>query len=330
MTYTRASDVLTITARAQRNTEAVTHDLNATVQDCIVYNNTRCIDALYELLVTYGNVPSGYIDFVAWEAEFDQWMASYLLNGVITEPTGVTKIIGEILRDCICYVWWEASEQEIKFRALRPQDPIRTLNSTNNILADSFSRVEKPDERITNLIFCYGMINPVEKADSASNFSRARVFLPPESRPPTDTDERIRIIYSRFLSEANETEVINSGIRIIDRFFNTPVRYLLSLDKADLDIAVSDVINIQHDLIHDFRGKPTTTLSQIIGIEQSADGSEFEIICVNYDFEGAYFYITENDAPNYADATEAERAQNGYITQDDGFNFDGSEGDQIV
>lgn len=331
MTYTRVSDVLTITARAQRTTEAATHDAGSTVQNCIVYTNTPFIEALYDLLTVGAGIDPSYIDYPAWEAEFNQWASSYLLNGMVTEPTGVMKIVGEILRDCISYLWWEPSEQTIRFETLRPKDTAAQITDTYNILADSFSRQEKPDERITALIYCYGMINPVEKADSASNFRIARVFLPPSDRPPTDTDDRTRIIYSRFLSLANESEIVVSGTRIIDRFSRTPVRLVFSLDKSDgEDVQVSDIINLQHDLIHDFNGKPTTTLAQIIGLEQSADGSEFEVICMNYDFAGVYGFITEDDAPSYADATAAERWRDGHITQDDGFNFDGTNGDQIL
>lgn len=333
MTFTRAGDVMTVWARAWYNTTAAQQDAGSTVQQCVVYDDTPFIDAVYDALTLGGGIDGGsYIDFPAWQDEFDQWASSYLLNGVVTEPTGVTKLVGEILRDCIAYVWWEPSEQLIKLRALRPQEPVRNLNDTLNILADSFGQVEKPDERITSLVFCYGMINPVEKADTASNFRRARVFLPPEDRPPGDTDERIKVIYSRFLSTANESEVLVSGLRIIDRYYKTPRRIVIGLDKRDYTggIGLAEVITLNHDLIHDATGRPQEALLQIIAVEQSADGSEFELTCMAYDFAGAYFYITADDAPSYADATPAELAANGYITQDDGYNIDGSRGDQIV
>src|SRR5690625_3944608 len=164
--------------RAQFNTEAESHDAGDSVQLCLQYEGERVQDIAYDLLVNYGNVPASYINKAQWDAEANVWLAGYNLSTPITEPTGVTKLLGELSEQCRFFIWWDEEQQTIPWSVLRPpEDEPVAVNDFENFVAGSIGRRDEPKERVSQVIIYYSQINPVEKLDEESNFARIRVEI---------------------------------------------------------------------------------------------------------------------------------------------------------
>jgi hypothetical protein len=298
-TFTRSSDTLTLTARAQNGTDATTHNADSTVQECYVVTNTRVDSVIEDLLTNYAGVDAAYINASDWGDEAGRWLSTYDLNAVVSEPTGVTQLIGEILQVCTCFVWWDAENQQIQFRAIRPQLTARNVDDTSHILADSFQQVTKADERITQLIIFYDQINPTERQNEGSNYARANVFFPPGTRAPNDTDERVRTIHTRWLTGANIGEVVSTGAKIMQRYYRAPVKTSFALDRSEDDIELADVVGVFHHSLTDAVGNAREFPAQIIGIERLEGGSRIQYTAIPYDFAGRFGYIVANGTLPY-------------------------------
>jgi hypothetical protein len=95
-TFTRVADALTLTNRGTDGTTASTHNADDAVQLCYVVTSENVDDVIYELLVTYAGIDATYITAADWADEVDDWMSGHTLTGIVTEPTGVAKLINEI------------------------------------------------------------------------------------------------------------------------------------------------------------------------------------------------------------------------------------------
>jgi hypothetical protein len=317
-TFTRSEDTLTLTARAQNGTDAESHNADDTAQVCYIASGQRVDEVIEDLLTNYAGVDSAYINASDWGDEAATWLSTYDLYGIVSEPTGVTKLLGEILQVCTCYVWWDAENQTIRFRALRPEVTTRDVNDRQHILADSLVQETKPDERVTQLIIFYDQIDPTERQNEGANYRRARVFVPGGTRAPTDTDERVKIIHTRWLTAANEGEIVNTGVKIMQRFSEAPVKTVFSVDRSQADIELADVVDLSHYSITDPYGQPYEFPAQIIAAEYTDSGTRLRLTAVPYYFAGRFGYIVPDGTLDYLFASGNERQFGAWWSQDDG------------
>jgi hypothetical protein len=316
--FTRSGDALTLTARALSGTSAQSHKANDSAQECYFVDDSPFHAVISNLLLDYAGIDPAFIDFTEWNDEATTWLSTYNLNAVISEPTGVTKLIGEILQASISYLWWDAEAQKIRLRALRPQQTVKSVDDYSNILQSSLAQATKADERITQLVIFYDVINAAERATESSNFARARVFFPPASRAPNDVEERIKTIYTRWLDSSNDAEVLNTGTKIIQRYYKAPVKTVFMLDRADQDLKLADVIDLQHYAITDENGEPYNFPAQIIGLEHTDGGARIKITAIPYDFAGRFAYIMNNGTLDYLASSQDERQLGAWFSDNGG------------
>ena len=108
VTFTRSGDSLTITARAQNNTEAAAHEPEDRVQLCLKYSSQTAPTILNSLLTNYTDIPAGYIPLADWVVESNIYLGkSY--STVIAEPTPINSLINEILEQTGSNMWWDSS-----------------------------------------------------------------------------------------------------------------------------------------------------------------------------------------------------------------------------
>src|SRR5699024_10680039 len=140
-------------SRATDGTEARSHRAGDRVQECIRYTNRRADSLAREWLIDYAGVPSEFIDYAAWQAEADLWLGQFEMDSLITEPTGVTTLLGEITEQCLFHIWWDERAQLIRFSAVAPKiyEDIEAIDDVRNILADSVRIKEDPASRISQV-----------------------------------------------------------------------------------------------------------------------------------------------------------------------------------
>lgn len=315
--------------RATDGTEARGHKAGDRVQWCLRYTNVR-VDALaYEWLVTYAGIPTEYIDYPAWQAEAALWLDQFDLTGIITEPTGITKLLGEISEQCLFHIWWDERAQKIRFEALKPPlfDDVPEINDDKNIVADSVKIKDDPSSRASQVWVFWGQRDPTERLDNDANYQRIRVRSDLEAEMPTQyDDQRIRKIYSRWLH--SEGQVINVSTRLLNRYRDTPKIITLDLDAKDRALWTGDLVDVTTRGLTDFTGLPARTRCQIMSAEEIDPGHRVRYEIEIYEFViGALFgQWMESDAPTFEDATPEERLTGMWWSEIDGKMPDGSDG----
>ena len=348
VTYTRVGDAVTLTARGQSGTTADSHDEDETFQQVKVFSDVRVDAVIKTLLEDFANIPSSYIPYTDWQSEAGTYLAGYTLTTLITEPTGVSTLIGELLQQCICYIWWHEVEQKILFKAIRPtvasDGVIRTIDENSHIVADSVRIERDSTQRISQVWTYYNRFNPTESLTKAANYGQidVRVDLPAE----TDNqygESRIKRIYSRWLDDTNAGEVITTGTRLLTRYRDNPVYVYFSMDAKDRDIWVGDVIKFTHRSFVNDIGTPFLTALQVIRAEEVEAGHRIEYKCQLYGFQLAdnpggnpggfgsrYAYIRDNASDDYDMVTEDEKKFGGWISQNTGDFSDGGDAYRII
>lgn len=331
MTFTRSGDVLTV-IRAQNNTTASAHNEGDTVQLCLVYAGTRVDAVIEDLLTTYGNVDASYITTANWTAEADTWLADTTVNTVITKPTGVAELVGELCEQGTCFIWWDAINQTIPFLAVRPVSKASIIDITSeaNIVADSVQITRQPNQRLSQIWTYYRQIDPTDSLDKTNNYSAlgVRVDLDAESADQYG-ESRVRKIFSRWFKAENDAQVVLLGSRILTSYLKNPIYVTFNLDAKDRSLDIADVIRFNHRSFVDAQGDNKDTLLQVISREEISAGHTVRYKCQIFGFIGNFANIMANSANDFDSATQNEKDTGGYISNNSGLMNDGSDGYKI-
>jgi hypothetical protein len=320
---------LTGITRSISGTEADDQDSGDRVQWCLEYTNIRPDALTNDLLTTYGAVPSGFIPLSDWSAEASVWLEQFRLSALITEPTGVTDLLGEITEQALFYIWWDERDEQIKLRALRPAagDFVKPIDNFKNILAGTFELNAKPKERISQVWVFFGQRNPVEKLDDEQNYRRVRVRLDGDAESDLQYGERrIRKIYSRWIQ--TEAVAIQTTVRLLSRFRDTPEYIAFALDAKDRSMWTGDLADVTVDSVVDVTGAPRILRWQVISAEETVSGevTEYQLQRFEYGAQDKAAFWMVSDAPTYENASESERLTGSFWGDEFGLMPNGDDG----
>lgn len=333
MTYTGRSEtsgVITFTGvtRGTDNTSATTHSADDTVQQCLRYSAENVVDVIEDLLTNHTDGAGGFIDTAGFTAE-RSWLSVVNLTTLITEPTGVDKLLAEICEQALCFIWWDERDQKIKLKALRPPTETPTeISEDANIIANSQSLKLADDERATQVWVFYARRNPTEKLDEESNYARVRIRIDADAESENAYgDVRIRKIYSRWIQQ--DSIALTLAARLITRYSDTPRYMRFRCDAKDRSLWTADVVDVTTRLIVDETGSPAVWRGQIIRAEEVEPGHIVEYDALSYEFVGRFSFIMENAAPDFASATDAAKIDGCWLAESTGLMPDGSPGYQL-
>ena len=324
ITYSSVSEsggILTfnITSRATDGTEADSHDEGDNVQQCLRVTNELCWDVIYDLLIDFGGVDPAFIDKAAWDAEGNFWLPQFTITSLITEPTGVNQLIGEICEQCLINIWWDERAQTIRFRAVRaPVEIAPNINDNANIIANSLSSQTKDDERITQLWIYIQQRDPTVAVDETGNYRKLRIRVDADAESENEYgDSRIRRIFARWLE--SDAQAVVLGARVLDRYRDVPKILTVQLDAKDRELWTGDILNVEHRTVTDDTGQPLSKLYQVISAHETQHGHVVQYELQTFPFTGVRFgFWMDDNAPDYADATEQERLTGGWWSDEDG------------
>jgi DNA-binding beta-propeller fold protein YncE len=320
--FTRSGDTLTLTQRGAQNTEASDHDAGDTVQLCLVWDNEPPHDALYDLLTGYTTISASNIPKSDWDTEYTDWLQGFDLSGIVMEPTGVDELCGEILQQIAAVFWWDEYAQEVKLFAIKPPpEAPRLLNPRDHILEDAQSIEEKPDERASQIYLYYAQIDPTEDVDDPSNYQRVRgEILTDEESADLYGEARIRRVFARFLDGSNDGAANILVDRLTSRLRDTPTYLTIAVDAKDRDIKLGDLVDVESDLVVTADGQLERRRYQVIQREETDPGHRVVLRLQRYDaflIGVRYSYVAADDAPDYENATAAERTNTCYVASGD-------------
>ena len=310
--FTRAGDVVTITARGVSGTTVSAHGVNDTFQQSYSPRLQRIDAVLYDLLVNYAKVPSAFIPFAAWQAEVQRWAPSLLLTTDILKPEGVKTLVGELAVLGVS-IWWDDVLQQVGLKINRPPDTdiVKELSDDNNIMA--IRQEDREDDRLTQVLFNSVLIDPSKSASDKSNYSRGQLVVDADASSSfAYNDTRIKEINCRWLNHGNDSLIRVLAIRLLKRFNKQPVRFYVELDVKD-NLSLTDVARLISHVKSDDTGKPDNQLVQIISREDIEQGHSYSIVAQSFAFDARYGYITENTRPSYTASNTAQKNRGAYM-----------------
>lgn len=331
MTYTSASfnagnneTTISGVTRSTDGTSAESHDEDDRAQVCLRYVGQEPQDIIYDLLVNFAGVEASFIDLDDWKVEVATWLTGYNLSSLITEPTGVDELVGEICESAQLYVYWDEREQEVVLKVSRPLlDIAPSIDDDADILADSITVVDDPNQRASQVWVYYLQIDPTEDVEEDGNFRRIRIRAvagdPYADRP-------IRRVYSRWLT--TDAQAIDLSTRMLNRFSVPPKVLTVTLPRGDL--WTSDQIDVTTRYVVDDTGAPVTIRYEVVSAEDTAnDETIYTLQSTTYVGRlGTWMAV---DAPDYTTAVAQDVQDSGmWWSESDGTMTDGSEGYQWI
>lgn len=329
--YVEFDDETTISGltRGTDGSEALEHEIDEGVQLCRRYTGARIDDVLEELIVTDAAVPAQVVDLAGLTFMYEDALDAYTLTTLISEPTGVDQLIGEIAEQCSFYSWWDERDQIVRFQAIQPLTGIaKTFTQEADIIGDTFQIVERPKERITTISLFYNPRNFAGDLAKPTNFKNQLLVSNSTASGPDQFGKlpQTREIFSRWLT--TEAQMNQTGSRYSVRFAEVPQYARFMVDAKDRQYWVGDYVSISHDYLIDARGaRDSSRRWLIIEAEEVEPGHAQLIHCVDVTLDGLIYKITENGIGTYT--AELFGQGNAFITDNDGLNPDGSRGATI-
>lgn len=324
MTFTRVGDVLTLTARGIDGTTAKAHEINDVAQVCLRYDAQRPCDVIYDLLVNYAGVSASFIDLVSWQSENDRWLPSIKMTATITKATGVAALIGEICQHGVL-TWWDETAQKIRYRANRPLDIGESavkLTDGANLITGTPDIERADDQRISELQFWHGVIDPTEGAENDKNYSKL-VVAPATSNPYGQ--DAIKTIYSRWFGEfGDDAAAASIAVRLRNRYAVTPNLLSGEVDPKDKDsLALGSVVEVTSYLLQDATGANLPEQMQVKYLEEKDGRIAFK--AETFRFTDRYGLVRADPSVNYTSATEEEKRNGTWVVSASTLTFpDGS------
>jgi len=269
-------------------------------------------------------VPDSYINDADWNAEGDTYLSTITATAFLPEPVEVKKLLGELGRDGLFSIWWDDRLQTIPLLAVRPPSTVPVKwNDDDNI--SSLVQTTRIEDRMTRVTVRFGVRDWTASLSELATFQNRAIRVETEVELSDASGGKIvdNTINSRWVRTFGNATLISSSLL---RRFKLPPRYItLVLDAKDRDTNIGDPIDLTTRYIRDSEGNAIETRWQVIGVDDLKPGSQIRVELQSYQDVGKFSIIMENDAPNYADTTEAERLVGCWIAQDDGLMPDGSD-----
>lgn len=316
--------VLTGLTRGSDGTTAEAHNADDSVQACKEWVSQVPWLVAKELLVNFGEVPTGWVPYTDWTAECGTWLSGLTVTRLISEPTGVTTLLGELCEQCTFYLWWDERAQQVKLRAVRPvTEEVPLLTEEFHLLQNSVSLKPHPEYRASEIWVSFLQRNMAEKVDQRDNYRRTNARIDASN---FYGDRRVYEVFSPWLQTQTHVDMLT--YRLLARYRNPPVYLNFSVDAKDRSLGVGDVFDLQYRGFSDLTGETETVRYQVISAHESPPGEQIKIEAQKFDFDigTRYGNWMANTAPVFTAATELEKATGTWWTGVDGRMLDGSIG----
>jgi len=292
---TIAGDVLSGLTRATWRSIADTHDADTSVQQCLPFEGTNCVDVIETLLKDYANIDAALIPSAKWAVEKAAWLSLMNVSAIITKPEGVNKLVGELSEQSLLNIWWDERLQEVTLKAVSPYSTDTAFDDDNHFLDVSVK--DMPADRISEIFVYYDMrdrTNPTKEESYKSVYVQADL----ESELPTKHDEKkIKIVMSRWYT--SKGAVVQFASRTLKWMNETPINAKFKLDAKDGNLWTGDPFDLISSAVQGADGAPLLTEMLVLEAYEDKNG-DFNYLAMNSPFFGRYAVIMANGTPDYA------------------------------
>lgn len=317
---------LTGCVRGVLATEAAAATADSACQRVGRYVDTPTWAIGYDLMVNHTPFPADLITYSDWADEGDVYLPTLRSTVTIAEPTLVEDLMGECCQQGMFYVWWEEYANTVRMQAVRPpRGAVRQLTPDLHILRASSELRREPESLLTRVFVYYDQKSPIAGIKEPTNYRvvSGRIESAPE-HPNAANGPRELSIFGRFVN--TEAHAVQITQRILSRYAEVPRFLTLRLDSKDRDMVIGTVCDaITRELV-DADGNMLSSRWQVISWDEVKPGEIYLIDLQTYDYVGFFGCWMADDAPDWADATDEDKAAGGWWAGDDGLMPDGSPG----
>jgi hypothetical protein len=328
VSFTRVDDGFALTGRGIKGTEAKTHSVGDSFQECYAVADALLSEVVAELLTDYAGIDASYINQTAWDTETTRWLNGLKIETVIPKPTGVLTLLAELARHGVS-IWWDSVNQKIEYRLNRlvdVTDTVASLSDAANILEGSSQIKDKPDLRLSQVVIYHGMIDFAGSATNPENFGRASAAVDLESEGADQYDQsQFTTMFSRWIAPGSDSAALAIVKRAVLRYRNIPADVSFLVDAKDVaSVGLGGLLNIKSRLLQDDTGNAVPTEMQVIEFEETVPGHRVRVVAQTFAFSGRYGFITENGRGTYSEATDEQKRLGTYISPNSGVFADGT------
>lgn len=305
---------------------AEAHDEDATVQLCVLFEDVRIDQIIYNVITQYTDIDSSFITFADWQATADTWFPDFIFSALITKSTGVKKVLEELCQHLVL-LWWDERDRKVRFKALYP-DELGTLpvyDDQAHIIDGSVQVRQDPGRRVSQTWVYFGQRNPVLKLDEEENYQGIRAVVDSEAESAFKYNQRkIHKVYSRWIPLGVPGIPLQIAGRLTNEYADTKTMLTVQLDPKDDDLWTGDRLAVATRYVQDIFGaaasKPYLVLQAQESISRHVPKYEYQLMSIGETGRIAFISPDEVspgvDWPDYVDSTEAQRLY-GYIADND-------------
>lgn len=228
-TSSASGDILDNLVRAQYGTTAVAHDSEDRVQVCLRYAAQTPATIIYDLLVNYAGVDAAAVPLAAWELECSTYLQR-VYTRLIAEPTGVNKLVSELIEQAGLAVWTDDSLEtgQIRLQVLRGIDTSAFTYDRSSIVQGSTQVQEQPNTRLTQVWSYYGVRNPLKSLSEPNNY-RSSLYVIDGDAETLYGSAIIRKIHGTWIPTFGRTTAERVNLLLLSRFTVPPRKFMFDV-----------------------------------------------------------------------------------------------------
>jgi hypothetical protein len=265
VSFTRSGDDLTIT-RAQLGTEAVAHAAEDRAQLVLTYTADDAADIIYDLFVNYTELTSAELPLADWQEE----TAAYLQNvytATIAEPTGVNKLVSELVEQAGLALWWDEIDEQVKLRVLRAIPAEAATIDGDTYIEGSLKVDDQPTKRLSQVWTYFGQRDPTRPLDETSNYAQAELKVDVDAQGDYGSPA-VKTILSRWIPALGRSLATRLNNIVLGRYRDPPRRVSFSLLRTgDVEVERGDGIRVGGWNLQDETGEESTVPVVITSVQ---------------------------------------------------------------
>jgi hypothetical protein len=228
---------------------------------------------------------------------------------VIFKPTSIKELIGELSKECGFFTWFEETENLVKLKAIRPElGSLVRLTEANDLLGGQTTPKSKTDSRISEVVVDSNLFAANSDPTKRISYRNTNVRFSDTSSPEKYGQKSIFEIKARWLYTQTQINTLTS--RVLRRYEDDAQFIDFKLDIKD-DLTVGQVFELLTSRYVDVSGEQELRKWQVLS--RHRQGDTIAVNAQEFYITGNYFVIAPNGTPDYATATDTDKATYGYI-----------------
>ena len=314
---------LTGVTRGVLGTVAASAAADARVQRIGYFKDVPTWQCAEYLLTNHTPLQAGLID-ASWADEGDTYLSTIRSTTVISEPTAVETLVGETEQQGMFFIWWDEYASKIKFQAVRPpRTSVRTITTVSEIVAGSAELRREPQSLLTRVFVYYAPAVPTKTDKANYRVVDGQIESLNEAAQAAGRPYTLEIT-ARWINTAAHAQALIA--RILSRYRQVPRFLTIRVSAKDREITVGEVCDVTTAEILDTEGRIKSERWQVISWGEIVQGEVYLLDMQTYELIGRFGVWMAGGSPDYATATDEEKANGGWWADSSGLMPDGSDG----